>query len=273
MSKKILLVTDSVSYGKLGMSAQVPVLSRMGYDVYNLPTALVSNNFGYPDYEMLLTTAYMKRSVEIWQAQGFSFDAISIGFVATGEQAGIIRDLVEFNKKKNPDLIVTLDPIMGDDGQLYHGLGEENVNALQSVCKFADVITPNFTEACFLADMLKGKTSVSEDEAKSLAEKLHNDFSTECVITSTKVGNKNAIETYTKDACELSFYEEVPVAFSGTGDFFSAYFLGTLLKGVPIVKAAEEAGKFVKDLVAKYAGQEDKLVGIAVEEYLQEMNM
>ena len=42
-SKQILLINDICGYGKVALSAMIPVLTNMGYHIYNLPTALVSN--------------------------------------------------------------------------------------------------------------------------------------------------------------------------------------------------------------------------------------
>ena len=42
MSKKLLLINDIAGYGKVALSAMIPVLSHMKYETYNLPTAVVS---------------------------------------------------------------------------------------------------------------------------------------------------------------------------------------------------------------------------------------
>lgn len=47
MDKQVLLINDLAGYGKVALSAMIPVLSHMGYNLYNLPTALVSNTLDY----------------------------------------------------------------------------------------------------------------------------------------------------------------------------------------------------------------------------------
>ncbi|MCF0199755.1 MAG: phosphomethylpyrimidine kinase, partial [Bacteroidaceae bacterium] len=89
MTKKILLVGDLVGYGRLAISAQASVLTPKGYSVAYLPTALVSNNFCYQQYAMLDTTEYMRQSIATWQQLGFNFDVVSIGFIASDEQAAM----------------------------------------------------------------------------------------------------------------------------------------------------------------------------------------
>lgn len=60
MSKKLLLINDMAGYGKVALSAMIPVLSHMKYEVFNLPTAIVSNTLDYGKFDILDTTDYMK---------------------------------------------------------------------------------------------------------------------------------------------------------------------------------------------------------------------
>ena len=41
----ILLIGDIVGYGNLGMSVMTPILSHLGYEIYRLPSSMVSNTF------------------------------------------------------------------------------------------------------------------------------------------------------------------------------------------------------------------------------------
>ncbi|MFR3877948.1 MAG: hypothetical protein ACLTYW_07130 [Collinsella sp.] len=45
---QLLLINDMCGYGKVALSAMLPVLSHMGYRIHNLPTALVSDTLNYP---------------------------------------------------------------------------------------------------------------------------------------------------------------------------------------------------------------------------------
>ena len=40
---KVLLINDIAGYGKVALSAMLPILSYKGFNLYNLPTAIVSN--------------------------------------------------------------------------------------------------------------------------------------------------------------------------------------------------------------------------------------
>ena len=69
---KLLLINDLAGYGKVALSAMIPILSHMQYEVCSLPTALVSNTLDYGKFEILETTSYMKNTLQVWDALGFA---------------------------------------------------------------------------------------------------------------------------------------------------------------------------------------------------------
>lgn len=80
MNNKILLINDLAGYGKVALSAMLPVLSHMKYEIFSLPTAIVSNTLDYGKFNILDTTEYMKNTLDVWKQLNFEFDAISTGF-------------------------------------------------------------------------------------------------------------------------------------------------------------------------------------------------
>lgn len=135
MEKKLLLINDLAGYGKLALSAMIPMLSYMGHQVYNLPTALVSNTLDYGKFDILETTDYMRNTIKIWDELGFSFDAVATGFGVSEEQAEIIGDFCRKEAKKGT--LIFVDPIMGDEGKLYNGVSEQTVFHLKRVSAVA----------------------------------------------------------------------------------------------------------------------------------------
>lgn len=131
----MLLINDLAGYGKLALSAMIPMLSYMGHQVYNLPTALVSNTLDYGKFDILETTDYMRNTIKIWDELGFSFDAVATGFVVSEEQAEIIGDFCR--KKAKKGTLIFVDPIMGDEGKLYNGVSEQTVFHLKRVSAVA----------------------------------------------------------------------------------------------------------------------------------------
>ena len=167
MSKHILLVHDLAGYGKVSLSAMMPVLSHMGHHLYTLPTALVSNTLDYGKFYIQETTEYMRQSLKVWAELGFSFDVVSTGMILSAEQAALVSDFCEQSAKKGA--LVFVDPIMGDEGKLYNGVGEETIAHMRKMVAVADCIVPNYTEAAYLADMPYHEDMTEEETAEALS--------------------------------------------------------------------------------------------------------
>lgn len=268
MNKNVLLINDIPGYGKVAISAMVPILSHYGHVTYNLPTALVSNTLDYGKFHILDTTDYMKKSIEVWNELGFKFDCISTGFIVSKEQVDIITDYIE--KAENPFVIV--DPIMGDNGSLYHGVPESTVDNMRNLLKVSDIILPNFTEATFLTGLYKDKTKITDIEAKELVESLKRLGAKNIIISSmaSSERNENFVLVYTEkdDKYTKLPFELIDVRFPGTGDIFSAVILSEYLNGTPLDKSVRKAMDYVKTLINIAKDKNDKFNGIPIEKYL-----
>ena len=146
--KKIAVIQDLSGLGKCSLTAAIPVISVMGVQAVPLPTAVLSNQTGYPSYFCDNYTEHMEQIMDEWEKRGFSPDGIYTGFLADEEQADKILDFLRrFRKEKT---VVLVDPVMGDNGGAYgiytEGLRERMVQLVRS----AQVITPNLTEALLL---------------------------------------------------------------------------------------------------------------------------
>ena len=242
MSKHILLVHDLAGYGKVSLSAMMPVLSHMGHHLYTLPTALVSNTLDYGKFYIQETTEYMRQSLKVWAELGFSFDVVSTGMILSAEQAALVSDFCEQSAKKGA--LVFVDPIMGDEGKLYNGVGEETVAHMRKMVAVADCIVPNYTEAAYLADMPYHE-DMTEEEARALTIRLHEMGAKSVVVTSAKVDGV------------------------GTGDIFAAVMLGWLVDGVPLQESTHRAMDAVRTMIDRNRDKEDKYLGIPIETCLE----
>ena len=81
-NKQILLVNDLAGYGKVALSAMMPIMSHMGFEIFTLPTALVSNTLDYGKFEILDTKDYIEKTVNVWNELDFSFEPKAIGFLS-----------------------------------------------------------------------------------------------------------------------------------------------------------------------------------------------
>ncbi|WP_417139114.1 PfkB family carbohydrate kinase [Paratractidigestivibacter faecalis] len=261
---QLLLINDMCGYGKVALSAMLPVLSHMGYRIHNLPTALVSDTLNYPKFYIHDTTEYVRQSLAIWEELGFEFDAISTGFIVTEEETRIISDFCHRRAAKGTKVFV--DPIMGDNGRLYAGVPESTIGLMRDLVACADYTVPNYTEACLLTDAPM-REGITAEEAHALVDAVRELGAKSVVVTSANVDGKSAVIGYDHVAGEhFSIpFELIPVYFPGTGDTFSSVLLGRVMAGWTLQRATADAMRVVSELIARNASQQDKSAGLPIE--------
>lgn len=265
----MLLINDLAGYGKVALSAMFPVLAKAELNIFNLPTALVSNTLDYNKFEILETTEYMKKTLAVWNELGFSFDAICTGFIVSEEQSKLILEYFHVQKVKGTRIFV--DPIMGDDGKLYNGVSYRNISYMRELSSIADVIFPNFTEATLLAEMYQERDDISRDEGRKLIEKLRIIGSKSVIITSARIDGKNVVIGYEEEK-EIYFqipFEYVPVRLPGTGDIFSAIIISKVLKGMQLEEAVKIAMSVIRKLIVINQKKPDLYKGIPSDKNLE----
>lgn len=271
MAKKVLLINDLAGYGKVALSAMLPVLSYLKYETYNLPTAIVSNTLDYGKFDILDTTQYMKNTLRVWKELDFRFDAISTGFIVSQEQTQMVTDFCRENSAKG--VTVFTDPIMGDDGRLYNGMSEETVELMRKLVSVADYIVPNYTEACYLTRTAYEAEGVSEEAYHKMIDALRTLGAKSVVITSAVVkdSDKKSVVGYGhKEGKYFRIdFEEIPVRFPGTGDIFSAVFMAKILVGENLHNATQKAMDAVRTMIAENTENVDKFKGIPLETCLE----
>ena len=271
MAKKVLLINDLAGYGKVALSAMLPVLSYLKYETYNLPTAIVSNTLDYGKFDILDTTQYMKNTLGVWKELDFRFDAISTGFIVSQEQTQMITDFCRENAAKG--VTVFTDPIMGDDGRLYNGMSEETVELMRKLVSVADYIVPNYTEACYLTGTAYEAEGISEEAYYKMIDALRALGAKSVVITSAAVKDSDKKSVVGYDHKEGKYFridfEEIPVRFPGTGDIFSAVFMAKILAGESLHDATQKAMDAVRAMIAENAENVDKFKGIPLETCLE----
>ena len=277
--KQILLINDVVGHSHVGMVAMWPILTYYGHAVYNLPTALVSNNFDYRDFSVMETTAYMRDTMPVWQKLGFSFDAVCTGFMFSDEQARLVASYCR--QLAASGTAVFVDPVMADSGSLYNGLDQRHVDLMRDMVSVADLTFPNYTEACYLADVPFRADGMTWDEACQLLDAIAGLGARSVVITSACVDGQKCVIGRRSEESVRGFrqkidegpyfrldYEEIPLAFHGTGDIFSAVLIGHLMNGDPLRASTQTAMSVVSRLIDRNRDQKDLCLGIPIEKCL-----
>lgn len=269
-SKNILIIGDMPGYGKMGLAGMLPILSSMGHSIYNLPTALVSNNFDYGKFSVLDTTDYMQETIQVWEELGFQFDCITTGFLASADQVDLLRDFIEGQRKE--DFLVVTDPIMGDGGKLYNGSTQETVDNMRRFIGVSDVIVPNLTEAEFLTGLYEGEELLTGEQARRVLDGLRSCGPGSVVITSGREREDGRYVVWGFDGGSGEYftvpYRFIKAHFPGTGDIFTSLLTGQLLKGRSLPQAVKKAVDLLERLIFMEQDVAERNNGIRIEKYL-----
>lgn len=252
--KNVLIASDHVMLGTMGMRAMTPYFEAAGYRVAELPTGLVSNNFGYGKYALKEETTFLAESLANWQTLGFCFDALLTGFIFSHEQVDILKNYGQKEK-----LIWVHDPIMGDYGDFYKGMNPLIAQWHLEMAKSAYLCMPNLTEAQLLLGQ-KVRLVLTKQEKIDLLKALYAATGNNWVVTSV-TGEKDHIgEIWFSDQgqIEMMSYERLAQNMVGTGDMFASFYTMKFLKDHDVQSAA----LFAKDAVKALLGTLEEDAGM-----------
>lgn len=272
-TKRVLAIHDLCAFGRCSLTAALPVISTMGFQVNPFPTAIFSNNLTYGDYTFTDFTPHMKDFMDKWQKLGFTYDAIYSGFLADAGQISIVLDAI--SRFAGRDTLVVVDPAMADDGKLYPVFTPDIVAEMKKLIAAATVITPNYTEACLLTDRPYEDKPAASEALLSLARELAAKGPQQVVITSVP-SEKGTIRIACYDAKEGTYTDykvkRIPFATCGTGDLFTSVVTGSLLQGKSLADAVKKAASFLSYAIAyTYEQGTDYREGVQVEPCLRKL--
>ena len=250
--KKIAVINDISGFGKCSLSAALPIISSRKMQCCPLVTGVYSNQTGYESYKFADMTEHLQGFIDEWKKLGTRFDAIITGFIPNDRQGEIISSFIDDFKTENTLLVV--DPVMADDGEIYKGFDEKRINAICSLAKKADVITPNITELYLLCGEdfsdIKGEKAIKK--AKRMAESFANRNRLSIVISGIELSDSEiATAVYDKNGFVLITSSKIGGSFSGTGDILCSYLTCELLDGKSLYNAVENACRFIEKAVMK----------------------
>ena len=247
--KKIALVNDITGFGRCSAAVQLPIISQMRVQCCVLPTSILSNHTGFESFSFQDFTPYMEEHIAEWKKLNLHFNGICTGFLGSEKQINIVSSFIdEFDE---PDTVVMVDPVMGDEGRPYATYTPAMCQGMRELVAKADIITPNLTEACILANR-PYNASISLSEALALAQSLTHLGPKRVIVTGIEQGNEVINACCEKDGALFTVStERLGGQRSGTGDVFSAIIASDAVNDVPFEESVHKASKFVKACVER----------------------
>ncbi len=244
--KKIAVVNDLSGFGKCSLSVALPIISALGCEACPLPTAVLSNQTGYDDFYCVDFTSHLPSYIDIWKKQNVKFDAVLTGYLASEGQGDIIYDFID--SFRTHDTLVFVDPIMADDGVMYHTYSSALCEKVKALVKRADIIAPNLTELCILSGKDYNEFHKNPDLEKigEIAKSLLTDTLKYVIVTGIKTNDEIYNLIVEKDCVKSVKSKHLCGSFSGTGDIFSSITCGAILSGKSVYDAVVLAARFIE---------------------------
>ncbi len=196
-----------------------------------MPTAVLSTHTAFPSYTFHDLTDELSPITETFARLNLTFDAIYTGYLGSFSQLTFV-DCFLSSQTNHPTVVI--DPVMGDHGKLYDGFTPAFAAQMAVLCRHADLLLPNMTEAAYLLgepcqetydeaylrDMLKRLTKLG---AKRVAL-------TGISLTPEEIGYY--FYDATKDSYQYYANEKLPTVYHGTGDVFASAVTGAYMRGM-----------------------------------------
>jgi len=268
--KKILTIQDISCVGQCSLTVALPILSACGLETCILPSAVLSTHTaGFSGFTFRDLTDDMPGIQEHWQKENIRFEAIYTGYLGSIKQVGYVRNILDTMGTDNCVRIV--DPAMADNGKLYSIFDEEYVAAMRGLCASADILIPNITEACFLAEF-DYREEYDETYVKALLDKLSTLGSKTIVLTGVGYSqDKTGVVVYESGTIRYYEHNKVSKGCHGTGDIYASAFTGALLNGKEILEAAKIAADYTVKCIINTQGDPDHWYGAKFETALGDL--
>jgi len=267
--KRLLTIQDISCVGQCSTTVALPLISACGVECAVLPPALLSNHtaLGFKSWSFCDLTAELAKVEAKWIEQGIRFDAFYTGYVCESH----IDPILSIMKTcANTGALRLVDPAMADNGVLYKGFAADFPSKMARLCKGADYILPNLTEAAFLTGNEPKLSGYTKGEIEALVTSLHGLGAKNVILTGVSF-NEDELGTAVSDGktIEYDFNRRLSSMFHGTGDVFASVFAGAIMRGQTALEAAALAADIVCAAIS--ATEKDHWYGVSFEHVIPQL--
>ena len=245
-SMRAAAIHDISGFGKCSLTVALPVLSACGVETSVMPTAVLSTHTGgFTGFTYRDLTEDLLPMAEHWKTVGCQFDALYSGFLGSAGQIGLVEQIFSMFREK--DTLIMVDPVMGDDGKLYQTYTPEMADGMARLCRSADLIAPNMTEACHMLGIPYAPGPCSEEFIREVLGRLCGLGPKMAVLTGVQLDGTrlgSACRDSRTGQVDFFLFERIEGHYHGTGDLFASTLLGGLLNGMELPEACSLATEF-----------------------------
>ena len=243
MNKKILLLNEAKKYDRMCYLNSIPIIAAFGDRAYT----------------------------EV--SESIKYDGFLTGYFNDSEKILEVRELIGDAKLDNPRTLAVVDPIFADGGQIYNGVTDSHIENYRKLLEISDIMTPNLTEACILANesyeayrdkycIIKYDNS-SKEKTNELSKKIIESIFPlleKVRIKKNQITIISGIELYNSVLTILDVYDgdhgkrQTTCNYSdkieeryGAGEIFNAMFFETSTNGFTLVDALSVSTSFINN--------------------------
>ena len=264
--KRLLTIQDISCVGQCSLTVALPIISACGVECAILPSSVLSNHTaGFSGWTFRDLTDEMPNILAQWKKEKVDFDAFYTGYVSK-TQIPHILDIMQ--ETARPGALRIVDPVMGDGGKLYPGFDDDFPQEMCRLCKGADVIMPNLTEAALLLGE-EYRTEYDQAYIEQTVKRLHALGAKNVVLTGVSLEpNKLGVACYDGNEILYYFTARLDVSVDGAGDCYASSFAGALMRGHSILESASIAADFVVETIRQSMGDPSHWYGVKFEKAL-----
>jgi pyridoxine kinase len=248
----VLSIQSSVVYGRVGNRAAVPVLERLGHDVWPVDTVTFSNHPAHGAFRGRVVPAdEVAALVDGLAARGVlgRCDAVLSGYLGDAATAAVVEDAVRRVRAARGHALYCCDPVIGEVGRGVYVRAGIPEAFRERLIPLADVVTPN----PFELELLTGTAPATLGAARAAARALVDRGPGLVVATGLRLAEAPGELAVLAVTCAEAWLVRHPrraVRVWGTGDAFAALFLGVYLGRRDARAALEHAVAAVDEVLA-----------------------
>ena len=244
--KRVAAIHDISGFGKCSLTVALPIISAAGVECSVMPTAVLSTHTGgFEGFTFRDLTEDMLPMAKHWKKENIRFDALYSGYLGSLAQIDIVKNIFEMFRMR--ETMIVVDPVMADNGRLYSRFTSEHVKGMAELCKHADLIIPNRTEAAFMLQRQYKDCPMTVEEVNDALLALSDLGARQVVLTGVYFSESDlGAACYDAQTGQIDYIMDARIEgiYHGTGDVFGSLLLGSLMQGKNLTDATKIAVQY-----------------------------